>query len=212
MSPSATPDAQELRAAALAARSCTNCDLYGNATQTVFGEGPAQARIVLVGEQPGDQEDIEGHPFVGPAGGVLDRALGEAGIDRSEVYVTNTVKHFKWVPKGKRRIHQRPNARQIRACLPWLETEIELVEPEVLVCMGAVAAQALLGASFKVTEQRGVPVESPLAPTVLATIHPSAILRQLDSEARREAFAGFVADLEVAATYAKEPPVSGRLR
>ena len=157
--------------------------------------------MLLVGEQPGDQEDQEGRPFVGPAGGVLDRALEAAGIERSGVYVTNAVKHFKWVPKGKRRIHQRPNVRQMRACLPWLETEIELVEPAVLVCMGSVAAQSLLGTGFKVTEQRGVPIESPLARTVIATIHPSAILRQADATLRREAFEGLVADLKVAARY-----------
>lgn len=204
---------QRLEAVRLQARSCTNCDLYANATQTVFGEGPAGATMLLVGEQPGDQEDEAGLPFVGPAGGVLDRALEAAGIDRGEVYVTNAVKHFKWIPRGKKRIHQRPNVRQIRACLPWLENEIELVEPGVLVCMGAVAAQALLGPKFLVTQQRGKPVESPLARTVIATIHPSSILRQIDSEARREAFDSLVDDLKVAARYANEtqPHLSKRL-
>ena len=200
------PDAfqQRLEAVRLQARSCTNCDLYANATQTVFGEGPIAASMLLVGEQPGDQEDEAGVPFVGPAGGVLDKALDAAGIDRGEVYVTNAVKHFKWIPRGKKRIHQRPNVRQVRACLPWLESEIELVQPDVLVCLGAVAAQALLGPKFLVTQQRGKPVESPLARTVMATIHPSSILRQADSEARREAFDSLVADLKVAARLANE--------
>ena len=209
------PDAfqQRLEAVRLQARSCTNCDLYANATQTVFGEGPVAASMLLVGEQPGDQEDEAGVPFVGPAGVVLDKALEAAGIDRSQVYVTNAVKHFKWIPRGKKRIHQRPNVRQVRACLPWLESEIELVQPDVLVCLGAVAAQALLGPKFLVTQQRGKPVESPLARTVMATIHPSSILRQADSEARREAFDSLVADLKVAARYAneREPLLSKRL-
>ncbi len=200
----------KLEAVRLQARSCTNCDLYANATQTVFGAGPATATMVLVGEQPGDQEDEAGLPFVGPAGGVLDKALEAAGIDRGNVYVTNAVKHFKWVPRGKRRIHQRPNVRQIRACLPWLEQELELVEPRVLVAMGAVAAQALLGSDFKVTEHHGRPVESPLAPTVIATVHPSSILRQIDATARHEAFEGFVADLKEAARYEKGPLLAER--
>jgi DNA polymerase len=199
------PDAlqQRLEAVRLQARSCTNCDLYANATQTVFGEGPMAASMLLVGEQPGDQEDEAGVPFVGPAGVVLDKALDAAGIDQGQVYVTNAVKHFRWIPRGKKRIHQRPNVRQVRACLPWLETEIELVQPDVLVCLGAVAAQALLGPKFLVTQQRGKPVESPLARTVMATIHPSSVLRQADSEARREAFDSLVADLKAAARYAQ---------
>src|SRR5688500_15867022 len=201
------PDAfqQRLETVRLQARSCTNCDLYANATQTVFGEGPIAASMLIVGEQPGDQEDEAGVPFVGPAGVVLDKALDAAGIDRGEVYVTNAVRHFKWIPRGKKRIHQRPNVRQVRACLPGLESEIELIQPDVLVCLGAVAAQALLGPKFLVTQQRGKPVESPLARTVIATIHPSSILRQADSEARREAFDSLVADLKVAARYASEP-------
>ena len=178
------------------AKGCKACDLYKRGTQTVFGEGPARAEIMMVGEQPGDAEDVAGHPFVGPAGRLLDRALEEAGIDRSRVYVTNVVKHFKWEPRGKRRIHAKPNAAEIGACRPWLETEIALVKPRVLVCLGATAAQALLGRGFKVTQQRGAFVNSPLAPLVTATVHPSSILRAPDEESRREEMRGFVADLE----------------
>jgi uracil-DNA glycosylase len=177
------------------AAGCKACDLYLKGTQTVFGEGPARARIMLVGEQPGDAEDIAGHPFVGPAGRLLDRALQEAGIDRRLVYVTNIVKHFKWEPRGKRRIHAKPNAGEVAACRPWLETELALVKPRVLVCLGATAAQALLGRSFKVSQQRGELVPSPLAPIVTATVHPSSILRAADDEARREEMRLFVADL-----------------
>ena len=176
-------------------RGCKACDLYKRGTQTVFGEGPSKAKIMLVGEQPGDAEDLAGHPFVGPAGKLLDRALEEAGIDRSIVYVTNVVKHFKWEPRGKRRIHAKPNAGEIGACRPWLESEIALVKPRVLVCLGATAAQALLGRQFKVTQQRGTFVESPLAPLVSATVHPSSILRAPDDDSRREEMRAFVADL-----------------
>jgi DNA polymerase len=177
------------------AAGCKACDLYKRGTQTVFGEGPKRARVMMVGEQPGDAEDLAGHPFVGPAGKLLDRALEEAGIDRRIVYVTNVVKHFKWEPRGKRRIHAKPNAGEISACRPWLETEIALVKPRVLVCLGATAAQALLGKSFKVSGQRGEFVESSLAPLVTATVHPSSILRAPDDDARRDEMKRFVADL-----------------
>lgn len=184
---------------------CTRCDLYAKATQTVFGEGGLEARLMLVGEQPGDREDLEGHPFVGPAGRVLGEALERAGIERDDVFVTNVVKHFKWEPRGKKRIHQKPNARQVRACLPWLEAELELVSPGVLVVLGATAAKALLGNAFKVTEQHGQRIESAYAPDVIATIHPSSVLRQLDAQARHEAFEMLVADLSVAGGLAKQP-------
>jgi uracil-DNA glycosylase family protein len=179
-----------------AAAGCKACDLHLRGTQTVFGEGPARATIMLVGEQPGDAEDVAGHPFVGPAGRLLDRALEDAGIDRRIVYVTNVVKHFKWEPRGKRRIHAKPNAAEIGACRPWLDTELALVKPRVLVCLGATAAQALLGRSFKVSRQRGELVPSPLAPAVLATVHPSSILRAPDDETRREEMRRFVEDLK----------------
>jgi uracil-DNA glycosylase len=175
-----------------AAKSCRRCDLWKTGTQTVFGEGSPGAELVLVGEQPGDQEDLAGRPFVGPAGRLLDTALEEAGIDRTQTYVTNVVKHFKWQPRGKRRIHQKPNAAEIAACRPWLDTELSLLKPKVLVCLGATAAQALLGRQFRVSKQRGVPVESDLAPVVMATVHPSSILRSDDREAE---MALFVEDL-----------------
>jgi DNA polymerase len=197
--PNLLPDQPTLPSVREIARGCKACDLYKRGTQTVFGEGPSKADIMLVGEQPGDAEDVAGHPFVGPAGRLLDRALEEAGIDRRVVYVTNVVKHFKWEPRGKRRIHARPNAAEIGACRPWLETEIALVKPSVLVCLGATAAQALLGKSFKVSRQRGEPVESSLAPFVMATVHPSSILRARDDEARRDEMRAFVADLRKAA-------------
>jgi DNA polymerase len=183
-----------------AAAACTACPLWKPATQTVFGEGPARARMMLVGEQPGDREDVEGRPFVGPAGRELARGLEAAGIERPDIYLTNVVKHFKYRARGKRRIHQRPDAAEIRACRPWLEAELEVVKPEVLVCLGAVAAQALLGRDFRVTRQRGKPVDSPLAPLVTATIHPSAILRQRDEEERATEREAFAADLRAAAT------------
>ena len=179
-----------------AAKDCRACDLYKRGTQTVFGEGPRKAEVMMVGEQPGDAEDLAGHPFVGPAGRLLDRALEEAGIDRKIVYVTNVVKHFKWEPRGKRRIHAKPNGAEIAACRPWLETEIALVKPRVLVCLGATAAQALLGSSFKVTRQRGTFVPSPLAPRVTATVHPSSILRAPDDESRHAEMKRFVDDLK----------------
>jgi uracil-DNA glycosylase len=193
------PDRPTLPRLREAAAGCRGCHLWEGATQTVFGEGPAKARIVLVGEQPGDREDIEGHPFVGPAGRELDRGLEAAGIERREVYLTNVVKHFKYKPRGKRRIHQKPNAAEIAACRPWLDAELGAVKPEALVCLGATAAQALLGRGFRVTKERGRLVESDLAPVVSATIHPSAILRlpeDEDREAEREAFA---ADLRAVA-------------
>lgn len=186
------PPSRSLTALRRAAAVCHGCSLWRDATQTVFGEGGRQASVMLVGEQPGDQEDQQGRPFVGPAGRLLDRALEEVGIDRSQVYVTNAVKHFKWQPRGKRRIHQKPSWAETTACRPWLDAELEAVRPRVLVCLGATAAQALLGRQFRVTKQRGEPVDSPLAELVLATIHPSAILRAEDRDAE---YAGFVADL-----------------
>ena len=187
------PTLSSVRAIAL---ECKACDLYKRGTQTVFGAGPRKARVMLVGEQPGDAEDVAGYPFVGPAGKLLDTALEQAGIDRRQIYVTNVVKHFKWEPRGKRRIHAKPNAAEIAACRPWLETEIGLVKPHVLICLGATAAQALLGKSFKVSKQRGDIVESTLAPIVTATVHPSSILRAPDAEARREEMRRFVQDLK----------------
>src|SRR4051795_10027838 len=174
---------------------CTNCELYQGATHAVFGEGLVKSEAMFVGEQPGDREDREGQPFVGPAGRMLDRALEEAGIDRKLAYVTNTVKHFRYEQRGKRRIHQRPGSEHIRACRPWLDAELAVIGPQVLVCLGAVAAQGLLGSKVRVTRDRGQPLESDLAPVVMVTIHPSAILRERDAAAREEAFGGFVADL-----------------
>jgi uracil-DNA glycosylase len=190
------PERPTLEGVRAVAAGCKACDLYKRGTQTVFGEGPKRAEIMLVGEQPGDAEDLAGHPFVGPAGKLLDRALAEAGIDRNVVYVTNVVKHFKWEPRGKRRIHAKPNAGEISACRPWLETEIALLRPRVLICLGATAAQALLGKTFRVSKQRGEFVESSLAPLVTATVHPSSILRAPDDEARRAEMGQFVADLK----------------
>ena len=178
-----------------AAKRCQACHLWKCGTQTVFGEGAPKAQLMFIGEQPGDTEDLAGHPFVGPAGKLLDRALEEAGIDRAVVYVTNVVKHFKWEPRGKRRIHKKPNAGEIAACRPWLDTEIELVKPRVIVCLGATAAQTLLGRQFKVTAHRGEFVPSPLAPVVLATVHPSSILRAPDEETRRLEMKRFTDDL-----------------
>lgn len=185
----------ELDALREEAAACTRCDLYANATQTVFGEGPAAADVMLVGEQPGDKEDLAGEPFVGPAGRLLDEALAAAGIDRSRVYVTNAVKHFKWEPRGKRRLHKRPDAGEIAACRPWLDKEIELVRPKVVVCLGATAAQALLGRSFKVTKQRGELFAQPEGHVVTATVHPSSILRAPDAAARTQELAAFTEDL-----------------
>ena len=181
-----------------AAAGCTACPLHARATQTVFGEGPARARLMLVGETAGDREDVLGRPFVGPAGQLLDRCLGEAGLARKDAYVTNVVKHFKWEQRGKRRLHGKPNAGEIRACKPWLDAELALVKPTVLVCLGATAAQALLGRGFRVSRQRGVFQQSSLAPYVMATLHPSALLRA-DDETREAEIARFVADLRKAA-------------
>ena len=189
----ARPTLPALRAAAAG---CRACDLWKGGTQTVFGEGGAHAKVMFVGEQPGDREDLAGRPFVGPAGALLDKALAEAGIDRREVYVTNVVKHFKWEPRGKRRIHKKPNNLEITACRPWLEAELAVTKPQVLVCLGATAAQALLGKDFKVTQRRGELVASELAPLVTATVHPSSILRAPDDVQRHQQYADFVADLK----------------
>ena len=179
-----------------AACRCRACPLWKAATQTVFGEGSRHAKVIFVGEQPGSDEDLAGKPFVGPAGKLLDKALVEAGINRDEVYVTNTVKHFKWEPKGKRRIHKKPNAREMAACRPWLDAEIHLLKPQVIVCLGATAAQSLIGKDFKVSQRRGELIESPLAPHVVATVHPSSILRAPDEDARHVAYQSFVKDLK----------------
>src|SRR5207247_665748 len=176
------PPAPTLPALRKAAASCKACDLWKRGTQTVFGEGARNAQVMLVGEQPGNDEDLAGHPFVGPAGKLLDRALEEAGIDRGQAYVTNVVKHFKWEPRGKRRIHAKPDVVEITACLPWLQAEIDVVKPRALVCLGSTAAQALIGRTFTVTQQRGEFVPSPLAPLVTATVHPSSILRAPDED------------------------------
>jgi uracil-DNA glycosylase len=186
----------ELRAAAAG---CKACGLWKMATQTVFGEGKAAAHVMMVGEQPGDQEDRQGRPFVGPAGAILDKALAAAGIERNDVYVTNIVKHFKWEPRGKRRLHKKPNAVEISACRPWLDEEIRAVKPQVVVLLGATAAQGILGRNFRVTQQRGEWLQSRIAPHVMATIHPSAILRALDDDSRHEEMARFVADLKIVA-------------
>ena len=178
------------------ASSCKACDLWKLGTQTVFGEGRASARVMLVGEQPGDKEDLQGRPFVGPAGAVLDKALAAAGIDRTDVYVTNIVKHFKWEPRGKRRLHKKPNALEISACRPWLDAEIKVVKPEVVVLLGATAAQGVMGRQFRVTQQRGQWVQSTIAPLVMATVHPSSILRAPDDESRHEEMRKFVDDLK----------------
>jgi len=181
------------------AADCRACPLWQTGTQTVFGEGAASAQVVFVGEQPGDQEDKQGRPFVGPAGRVLDEALELAGIDRSTTYVTNAVKHFKWTARGKRRIHAKPSWSEIAACHPWLQSELEVIEPTVVVCLGATAAQALLGKQFRVTRQRGTWVETDLAEHVTATIHPSSILRQRTDEERHREMEGFVEDLKLVA-------------
>jgi uracil-DNA glycosylase len=194
------PDRASLPKLRETAAGCTACDLYKTGTQTVFGEGTRNAEVMFVGEQPGDQEDLAGKPFVGPAGRLLDEALVDAGIDRKTVYVTNVVKHFKWQARGKRRIHQKPNWSEIAACRPWLDAELAVVEPRVLVCLGATAAQALLGRQFRVTRERGRPVESDLAAHVIATVHPSSILRS-DPETREQEYAAFVEDLKVVAQF-----------
>ncbi len=202
--PAPAPDTTSLTKLRAAVATCTACPLYKNATQTVFGEGPKQAQIMMLGEQPGDQEDLSGKPFIGPAGQLLNRALEEAGIDRNSVYVTNTVKHFKWEPRGKRRIHQKPSPRDIAACRPWFEAELRAVRPAVLVCLGSTAAQALFGSSFRVTKERGKLLASELAPRVVTTVHPSSLLRQPDEESREREYALFVQDLGVALRAAHE--------
>jgi DNA polymerase len=193
------PDDRDLASLGRAAARCCGCSLYLRATQTVFGEGPATARVVVVGEQPGDHEDRQGRPFVGPAGRILDEALAEAGLDRSSVYLTNAVKHFSFEERGKRRIHKKPRASEVKACRPWLEAELEAIRPDVLVLLGATASQAVFGARFRVSEERGKLLTSPLAPVVLATAHPSSILRAPDDAARDAALEALVADLRVAA-------------
>ena len=187
-----------------AARGCKACNLWKRATQTVFGEGARHARVMLVGEQPGDKEDLLGKPFVGPAGKLLDKCLEAAGIERSQVYVTNAVKHFKWEPRGKRRIHKKPNTLEIAACRPWLDAEIAAVQPQAIVCLGATAAQALLGSQFKVSKQRGSLLSSPLAPLVMATLHPSSMLRAPDDETRHREIERFTDDLRVLAHALRE--------
>jgi uracil-DNA glycosylase len=191
------PPRPTLRTLRGAAANCKACDLWKTGTQTVFGEGSAPASVMFVGEQPGDREDLAGRPFVGPAGKLFDQALTEVGIDRANVYVTNVVKHFKWVPdeRGKRRIHKKPRYSEINACRPWLDAELAVVKPQILVCLGATAAQALLGKEFSVSRRRGELVESRLAPYVMATVHPSSILRAVDHESRRLQMESFVADL-----------------
>ena len=189
------PTVERLREAA------AGCDLWSNATQTVFGEGSEHAKLMLVGEQPGDHEDVEGKPFVGPAGRLLDTALERAAIPRANVYLTNVVKHFKWVRRGKRRLHEKPNSQEVRACRPWLDAEVKTVQPRLVVLLGATAAQAVLGPTVRVTRQRGQVVNTPLGVQGLATVHPSSILRAPDDDSRREAMDAFVEDLRVAARY-----------
>jgi DNA polymerase len=193
------PNSTSIRTLAAAASNCRGCDLYKAATQVVFGAGPQSGRVIFVGEQPGDQEDRQGEPFVGPAGAVLDKALAEAGIPRDQVYVTNAVKHFKWEPRGKRRIHKKPRWSEIKACRPWLEAELRSIKPDVVVCLGATAAQSVLGSSFKLMQMHGRVLSSDIAPKVVATIHPSSVLRAPDSEGRRAALAMLVEDLAVVA-------------
>jgi probable DNA metabolism protein len=198
--PAPVPDTRRLDEVEAASKRCRACPLYLRGTQTVFGEGPKRASMMLIGEQPGDQEDLAGKPFVGPAGKIMDRALEEAGIDRKQVFVTNSVKNFKWEPRGKRRIHKKPNSREIAACRPWLEAELRIVRPKLVVCLGATAAQTIFGPAFRVTRDRGKILTSDLVPNcqVVATVHPSSLLRQPDEESREREYAGFVADLKVA--------------
>ncbi len=202
--PAPVPHTSSLKKIGEAARGCTACPLYKNATQTVFGEGRQGVALMLVGEQPGDQEDQVGKPFVGPAGQILNRALEEAGIDRDAVYVTNTVKHFKWEPRGKRRIHQKPSSRDIAACRPWLEAELRIVKPAILVCLGSTAAQAIFGSAFRVTRERGKVLTSNFAARVVATVYPSSLLRQPDEESRAREYALFVKDLRAASDASTE--------
>lgn len=193
------PNSTSLTTLSHAAERCQGCDLYKHATQTVFGAGARSARVMFIGEQPGDQEDQKGQPFVGPAGALLDKALEAAGIPRADVYVTNAVKHFKWEPRGKRRIHKKPRWSEIKACRPWLEAELRAVKPAVVVCLGSTAAQSVFGAAFKLMQQRGRPLSSAIAEHVVATIHPSSVLRAPDSEGRRSAFEMLVKDLRIVA-------------
>jgi DNA polymerase len=190
------PSGATLPQLAAAVQKCTGCELYRNATQGVFGEGPGSARIVLAGEQPGDREDLVGRPFVGPAGALLDKALEDAGIDRAEVYLTNAVKHLKFEPRGKRRIHKKPSTTEIVACKPWLEAELALIQPEIIVCLGATAAQAVIGKNHRLLEERGKFFPHPMANSVTATVHPSSILRAIDSDQRRQAYQSLVDDLK----------------
>src|ERR1041385_7335865 len=196
--PAQPPDTASWSAVRDAAKDCEACHLYKHATQTVFGEGPRAATMMLVGENRGDYEDVAGKPFVGPAGKIMDQALEEAGIDRKQIYVTNAVKHFKWEPRGKRRIHKKPNSREIAACRPWLEAELRIVRPKLLLCLGATAAQAIFGPSFRVTRERGKLLSSELAPKSMATVHPSSLLRQPDETSRRREYEKFVVDLRAA--------------
>jgi len=198
------PNSTSIRTLTQAAQDCRGCDLYKHATQVVFGEGAKASQVMFIGEQPGDQEDKQGHPFVGPAGTLLDKALAEAGIPRTDVYVTNAVKHFKWEPRGKRRIHTKPRWSEIKACRPWLEAELRALKPAVIVCLGSTAAQSVFGSTFKLMQQRGQALASALAPQVVATIHPSAVLRAPDSEGRRAAYEMLVADLKVVAKLLKK--------
>lgn len=191
------PRNRSLESLRQAAKSCKGCDLYLNATQTVFGDGPGHASVMLVGEQPGDIEDQKGEPFVGPAGRILDRALEDARISRDEVYVTNAVKHFKWIWRGKRRLHQKPSVRQVVACRPWLEVEIEVVQPEILVCLGATAAQSVIGKSVAIMKERGKFIDSVLGKLTFVTIHPSAILRQRDNDEREQEYHRFASELKL---------------
>ena len=193
------PPHPTLAACREAVSACRGCELYRHATQGVLGEGPSHARIMLVGEQPGNDEDLAGRPFVGPAGRLLDRALAEAGLDRRATYVTNAVKHFKWTPRGKRRIHEKPTAREVEACRPWFQTELDLVKPDLVVALGATAAQSLLGPAVRVTKERGHVLDAPLGARVLLTVHPSSLLRITDDAERDQAMERFVADLRVAA-------------
>ncbi len=196
------PETQDLRTLQDAARACQGCELYKRATQVVFGEGPPDAKLVMIGEQPGDEEDRKGHPFVGPAGRVLDKAIREAGLEREKIYVTNAVKHFKFEQRGKRRIHSKPSAAEVRACRPWLQAELALIEPEITVCLGVTAVQSLLGPGFRLTEQRGIFFPHPWAKQVVATVHPSAILRA--SERYEEEYQRFLRDMRLIANKAKE--------
>ena len=206
------PSRPTLNKLRIAAAGCQACDLWRTGTQTVFGEGKSTATVMFVGEQPGNAEDLQGRPFVGPAGNLLDKALDEAGIDRSKVYVTNVVKHFKWEPRGKKRIHKKPNAAEITACRPWLQAEIDVIKPRVIICLGSTAAQAIIGPKFRVSTQRATFVESPLAPFVTATVHPSSILRAPSDDQRRAEMARFIADLKKIRKAIEEPAAAAARR